>query len=133
VTPVSRRVSRNRPRSPSRSSSLAIFSLLSAATTNLTLVSPKPAMVTGWSIANTSTSPRYVRLYDKATAPVPATDAALIDLRFPIPAGTQAEAQLGTNASWFHSGLGLDITGGPADTDATAVAAGDVSINIFYR
>jgi hypothetical protein len=105
VTPVSRRVSRNRPRSPSRSSSLAIFSLLSAATTNLTLVSPKPAMVTGWSIANTSTSPRYVRLYDKATAPVPATDAALIDLRFPIPAGMQAEAQLGTNASWFTQDL----------------------------
>jgi hypothetical protein len=84
-------------------------------------------------MANTSTSTRYVRLYDKATAPVPATDAALIDLRFPLPAGTKAELQLGSGGAWFHSGLGFDITGAAPDTDATAIAAGDVSINILYQ
>jgi hypothetical protein len=112
---------------------MAIFSLLSAATTNLTLVSPKPAVVTGWSIANTSTSTRYVRIYNKSVAPVPASDAALIVMRFPLPAGSVDSAQLGTNAAWLSAGLAFDITGAAADTDTTAVAAGDVSLNFFYR
>ena len=112
---------------------MAVFSALSAASTNLTSVKAGPVTLTGWSITNSSTSTRYVRIYNKASPPVPASDAALIVMRFPFPAGMKAEAQLRMNAPWLSAGLAFDITGGAADTDATVTAVGDVSINLFTR
>jgi hypothetical protein len=109
------------------------FSYVAQATTNATNVAPRPCMLTGWSMINTSASPRFVRFYNKASAPAPATDNALIVARFPIPAGGRVDAQLGSNAAWFSAGLGFDITGAAADTDVTATVAGDVTVNLFWE
>ena len=109
------------------------FSYVTTASTNATSVSSKPSMLTGWVMVNTATTTRWARLYNRSAAPVPASDAALIDLRFVIPAGQIVQAQLGANAAWFSAGLAFDITAAAPDTDATATAVGDVTLNLFYR
>ena len=107
------------------------FSLVSAASTNLTSVASKPSVLTGWYIMNTATATRYVRIYDKATAPVPSTDVPV--LRLPLPAGEGSNISLSASTPWLKNGIAFDITGGPLDTDTTAVALGDVTLNLFYN
>lgn len=109
----------------------ACFSAVSAATTNLTSVTPKSSILTGWYIMNTSAATRYVRLYNKGTAPVPASDTPV--LRIPLPAGDGTNLSLSTGPIYFGNGLAFDITAGAADTDTTVVAAGDVTINLFFE
>jgi hypothetical protein len=111
---------------------MATFSYVATATTNATLVAGRSSALTGWSAVNTSAATRWVRLYNKATAPVPASDAALIVMRIPLPAGQRSDVQIGSNVEWLSAGLAFDITGAAADTDATAVTAGDVTVAFFY-
>lgn len=104
------------------------FSLVSAASANLTNVMPKPCALKGWFIINTSALTRYVRIYDTRLAPNPAVDVPI--LRFPLPTGD------GTNLSVdlpLSRGLAFDITGAPADSDTTAIGAGDVTINLLFE
>jgi hypothetical protein len=107
------------------------FSYVATATTNAVLVAGRQSALTGWSIVNTSASTRWVRIFNKATAPVPASDAALIVLRLPLAAGQRSDVQLGQNVVWLSSGLSFDITSASPDNDATATAAGDVVLNLF--
>jgi nitrogen fixation protein FixH len=111
---------------------MASTSYVATATTNAVLVAGKPTCLTGWSMVNTSAATKFVRLYNKATAPIPASDAALIVMRRPLPAGQSSDVQIGANAMWLSAGLAFDITGGAADTDSTAVTAGDVTLTLFY-
>jgi hypothetical protein len=111
---------------------MAIFSYVATATTNATSAWAKPATLTGWSIVNTSAAIKYVRIYNKATAPVPASDAALIIARIPLPAGQVSNLHIGAGAVWLSAGLAFDITGAAPDNDATAVTAGDVTVNLFF-
>jgi hypothetical protein len=111
---------------------MATFSYVATATTNATLVASRPSALTGWSIVNTSAATRYVRIYNKSSVPVPATDAALIALRLPLAAGQRSDVQVGANAEWLSVGLAFDITGAAADTDTTVVTAGDVTVAFFY-
>jgi hypothetical protein len=111
---------------------MATFSYVATATTNAALVAGRPSALTGWSIVNTSAATRYVRIYNKSSVPVPATDAALIALRLPLAAGQRSDVQVGANAEWLSVGLAFDITGAAADTDTTVVTAGDVTVAFFY-
>lgn len=108
----------------------AAFSYVAAASANLTSVTHAPTTLTGLIVMNTSANPRFVRLYNKATAPVPASDVPV--LRFPLPAGDGLVLPLAISL-WFSAGLAFDITGAAADSDTTVVVAGDVTINLFYE
>jgi hypothetical protein len=111
---------------------MAAFSYVATATTNATLVAGRPADLTGWSVVNTSAAVKYVRVFNKATAPVPASDAALIVLRIPLAAGQRSDVQIASNGEWMSAGLAFNITGAAADTDTTVTAAGDVTVAFFY-
>jgi hypothetical protein len=106
-------------------------SKLAAASTNATLVKAGQANLHGFMIYNNTAVVKFVRFYDKATAPVPASDAALIKFRVTVPANNIAflETVVGID---FLLGLGYDATGAVADTDATVLAANDLSINLLY-
>jgi hypothetical protein len=111
---------------------MASFSYVALATTNAALVAGRPSVLTGWAMSNTSAAVKYVRIYNKSSAPVPASDAALIVARIPLAAGQRSDMQISANAEWLSAGLAFDITGGAPDTDATAVTAGDVTLNLYY-
>lgn len=111
-------------------SGLLIAKILSAASTNSTLVLTGARAVYGYSLANTSASWRYVRFYNKATAPTVGTDSPIFVAALP-PGGGSNIPKDGLNIP-FSLGLGYSITGGAADLDTTVVAANDVVGTIWY-
>lgn len=102
----------------------------SAATTNATSTKALPAQLYGFSLCNTSAAVKFFKFYNKATAPTVGTDAVAFKLL--IAAGTcrDRDFPLGMN---FTTGLAFAITGAQADSDATAVAAGDVVGSFDYK
>lgn len=108
------------------------FRTLSAANTNVTLVQAGPSQLHGFSLANTNAAIRYLKLYDKATAPNLLLDNLLMKMVILIPA-TNGTVNLAFDAPiGFTLGLCFALVAGIGDTDATAVTAGDTAISIFY-
>jgi hypothetical protein len=102
----------------------------SAATTNATSV--KATAGTVWSIVatNTAASPRYLKLYNKASAPTVGTDVPVLTI--PLPAGQAVTVHGGSNGIRFGTGVALAITAGAADADTTAIAANEVKVATAY-
>jgi hypothetical protein len=103
--------------------------VVSAATTNEAAIKGSSARVYGWSLANTSAAWRYVKLYNQVAVPTPGAGALIIVIA--IPPGGKSEVILPVPSS-LGTGLGITIVSGSADTDATAVAAGDVVGTLFW-
>jgi hypothetical protein len=102
--------------------------IVSAATTNSTLVKSSAGRVLGWSLANTTAAWKYVKLHNQATAPTAGT-GVVRTIAIP-PNGVREMAIEGGVA--FATGIGLTITNLSADADATAVAVGDVVGDLFF-
>lgn len=107
------------------------FKLISAATTNATLIRTGVAKL-GWLIVgNVGATVAYVKLYDKATAPTVGTDVPFAT--YMIPGSTTGGVpQIIPVRLPVQLGLGLAITGLPADADATAVALAQVVVNLSF-
>lgn len=102
--------------------------LIAAATTNATAVKTSAGVLGILVATNVSAAVKYLKLYNKASAPTVGTDVPVHV--FPIPAGGML--QLTDLKTRFTTGIALAITGGVADTDTTAVAANDVVVNWEY-
>jgi hypothetical protein len=86
--------------------------------------------VYGWAITNAAASARFVKLYNKATAPSVGTDAVILTLR--VEAGTSLDAQHAHGIP-FATGIGVGATTGVADNDTGAPDANDVICHLFYK
>ena len=102
---------------------------LSDATTNAVLVKASAGAISHIFACNTSASWKYIKLYNKATAPVVGTDTPLFV--FGIPPGGSFAPPLVMQLR-FTLGIGFAITGGSATTDTTPTAAGDVLLNFAW-
>lgn len=80
--------------------------------------------------SNSSASAVWVKIYDKSTAPVVASD--IPKFKFLVPAGASVQVDLPTVGVVLSTGLGFVLTGGVGNTDATAPAVGTV-LNLGYR
>lgn len=105
----------------------AIGTWVSAATTNANLVKAGPGAISAVVACNTSAAWKYLKVFNKATAPVPGTDTPIFNIG--IPPGSSIALQLPA-ALRCSAGIGIAITGGSALLDATAVAVGDVSVSM---
>lgn len=103
--------------------------LVSAASTNSTLVKSTAAVLGDVIATNTSASMKFLKIYNKATAPTVGTDTPIKTIGIPA-TGTVTWAQ--ANGHRTSLGLGIGITGAAAVADTTAVAVGDVISNITY-
>jgi hypothetical protein len=81
--------------------------------------------------SNTNTSPRYVKLYNKSSAPDVASDASLIVFRFAIP-GSGGIALSWPAGKLFSSGISFVLVTGATNTDAVEVAANEIMLNLSY-
>jgi hypothetical protein len=88
------------------------FRRISTADTNAAIISAGPTKLSTLVVGNINASMRYLKLYDKATAPTVGTDAPVFVV--PIP------------------GLAMAITAGIADSDATAIGANEVCVSGAY-
>lgn len=104
--------------------------LLSAATTNLTSVKTSQGRIHQLHLHNSSAAAKFVKLYDKASAPNPAADTPVATI--PIAAGATVILRYEGDMR-FDLGIAYGITNLVADTDATAVAANDVVLNMLYQ
>jgi hypothetical protein len=100
----------------------------SAATTNGALILTGTSGLQAFYASNIGASDAFVKLYNKATAPTVGTDVPEMVIK--VPAGGEKELSPGFNGYRFPLGLGIAITGLAADTDTTAVAAGQVKVKI---
>jgi hypothetical protein len=105
------------------------YSVNSLASTNAALIQAGPSRLRGCYINNASAAPKWVRFYNKATAPVPGTDIPVLVVA--VPASSSKENALDEGVL-FSLGLGVSITGAAPANDSTAVAAGDVQLSVEY-
>lgn len=104
--------------------------LISAATTNATSLKASAGQIGYISATNTGGSAAYLKIYNKASAPTVGTDATFAV--FMLPAGLGNNPQLGGGFP-LGTGIAYALVGGTGlDTDTTAVAAGQVIVNIGY-
>ncbi len=111
------------------------YSLVSAASTNATNIKATAGVVYSIQVFNNGSSLGYLKLYDKATTPAPATDSLVLKSTIIIPHGSGAGAGVVVSLpvpKKFTSGIGFAITGAIATTDATSVAASQFVVNIDY-
>jgi hypothetical protein len=105
------------------------FHLVSAATTNATVVKASAGRIVGWQVTNTNAAFRYVKIHNQTTTPT-AGSGVVQTIAVPPNSTVVLEVIGGVGRG---TGIGITTTTGSADADATAVAAGDLIIDIFYQ
>jgi hypothetical protein len=103
-------------------------SLISAATTNATIVKNSAGRLLGWSVSNTNAAWRYVKLHNQTTTPTAGT--GVVQTIAVAPNSTVNYSQEGGIA--FTTGIGMTTTTGAALTDVAAVGLNDLVINLFF-
>lgn len=93
-----------------------------AATTNLTANSAVACSLYELTLFNGTAATIFLKLYNKTTAPVLATDVPIVII--PVAAGAAYNHQFGAVGKRFPTGLAFAVTGAVADTDTTAIALG---------
>lgn len=101
----------------------------SAATTNATSVKASAANIGSFTLVNNSASWRYFKVYNKASAPTVGTDTPV--RVFGMPPGSCLTHTFPQGLR-LTTGLAYAITAGIANTDATAIGAGECSASIDY-
>lgn len=102
--------------------------LVSAASTNATIVKAGAGRVLGWSFGNTNAAWRYVKLHNQTTTP---TAGSGVVRTISIPPNSVSNITLEGGIA-FSTGIGLTTVTGSADADATAVGAGDIVGELFF-
>lgn len=111
------------------SSGTSLFTVNSAATTNGAAIKTSAGNLYGISAMNASASTKFVRFFNKASAPTVGTDVPIMVVAVPATSSKEIEY---VPAVRFSTGIAVAITGGAAATDATAVAAGDVQLLVSF-
>jgi hypothetical protein len=106
------------------------YHLVAASGLNAAVLKSTSGLLVGWKISNRTEYPVYVKVFNKATTPVPGTDFPEQTL------GVQAGEDDGESINGgviYSEGISIAITKGIEDSDNTPVVAGDCVIDIFYQ
>lgn len=114
---------------PRTTGGLTTFHLVSAATTNATNVKASAGQVFGWYISNRN-STNFMKVAFHNTAGTPTAGASVFaTVDIPPLSAANVFSDIGIA---FSTGIAITTVTGAADSDATAVAANDLNINIYY-
>lgn len=103
--------------------------LSAAASTNATVARASPGRAIGASGHNANAAARYLKLYDKATAPTVGTDTPVATIYLPA----TASFDIDLHGLMFRTGIAYALTTGGADNDTGALTAGDIlGLNLFH-
>lgn len=111
------------------SSGLSIYRNLDANATGAN-IKASTGKIKGWHLYNNATAARYIKFYDKATAPVVGTDTPALTV--PLPASSSVSVSFRDGID-FANGIGIGATNAIADNSTAAPTANDVVVNVFYR
>lgn len=105
------------------------YKLITAASTNAAALKAAAGRVYGWSLSNTTAAWKFVKIYNLAVAPTVGTSVPVETIGVP-PNGTVEHVEpIGVSHA---TGIAIAVTNLSPDTDATAVAVGDVVGAIYY-
>lgn len=109
------------------------YSLVTAATNNLANIKATAGNLFEITVSNPTATPIYVKLYNKASAPVVASDVPALTIAVPATAAGVGEKTIsfGQIGKRFVSGIAIAAVGAAAATDATNAPAG-VQIHATY-
>ena len=124
-------ITASRAVSPPTTSDSNKFKIVSTAGTNATLVSASARVLRALYVYNQPAYSVFFKLYDKATAPVLASDVPFWTIPIPAASGFVIPA-----SSWgipVTTGLGFAITKAFSNTDTTAIAVEDCVGMLLWR
>jgi hypothetical protein len=98
--------------------------LSAAASTNATVVKNSFGRVYKIRGYNAAAAVRFLKIYNKATAPVPGTDTPVMTIA--LAPSSIYDLDLGAIGIYCSLGIGFALTVNAADTDTTALTAADV-------
>lgn len=105
--------------------------LTAAADTNATSAKASAGNVHHIAGYNAAAALRYLKLYNKASAPTVGTDTPLMTLA--LPGQTAFEFSFPDGGRYFSTGIAYGLTTGVADNDTGALTSGDVlGLNVSY-
>jgi hypothetical protein len=109
------------------------YKLVSAASTNATSLKGSAGVIYGIQLTNVNASPRYLKLYNKASAPTVGTDTPVKTLIIPgNTTGAGSNVPISVRGINFSTGIAFALTTESADTGTTGVAANEIVVNIDY-
>jgi len=109
------------------------YKLVSAATTNATSVKASAGTVYMITASNVNAAARYLKLYNKASAPTVGTDAPVLTLIIPgNTAGAGTNIPVPTCGLAFSTGIAFALTTEATDAGATGVAVSEIVINLGW-
>lgn len=101
-----------------------------ANSTNATSAKASAGLVKGFNGHNAAAAVRYLKIYNKASAPTVGTDTPVFT--FAIPASSSFSFSFG-DGLYLATGIAYALTTGAADSDNTAVTAADIlGLNVLY-
>jgi len=101
-----------------------------AASTNATSAKASAGNVYAVKGYNAAASARYLKLYNKASAPTVGTDVPRLTIYIPASTAFALDWPMG---HYFSTGIAYALTTGSADADTGALTAGDVlGLNVEY-
>lgn len=115
--------------SPAGDDGLTAYSRIATADANLAAIKASAGTVYGLSISNTNAAARYFKLYNKATAPVLASDTPV--LRIGIPAGQTVQLTFPMGIA-FSAGIAMAAVADALDNGTTGISLADLMINVLY-
>lgn len=117
---------------PATSGGLTIHRTISAATTNATSVKASAGQVYELFVTNINAAVRYLKLYNKASAPTVGTDTPVLTLAIPGNTAGAGFSKHVPNGYAFSLGIAFALTTGVADADTGAVAASEIVVNLGF-
>ena len=100
---------------------------------NATVVKSSAGSVAGIRVFNNSGNIAYLKFYNKATTPAPASDTVFDKVLIPAnTSGAGAAINLPYGQS-FSTGIAFAVVAGFGDTDNTSVAANAFSVTVLYK
>jgi len=114
---------------PATTGGFTTYHLVSAATTNATVVKASAGQLYGWYIYNSNAAARKLVFHNAASTP---TAGASVFFSIMLPAGAAANVFNDTGIP-FSTGIAITTVTGIADSDTAAVELNDLTINLFYK
>jgi hypothetical protein len=111
----------------------APYKLIGAASNNAQVVKASAGKINCIAAINIGATVRYLKFYNKATTPAPASDTPVLVI--PIPANTAGAGVVipFPKPILFGTGIGIAIVNGISDTDNTNITANEVVVNLGYE
>ena len=109
------------------------YNLVTTASNNLANIKSTAGNLFNLTVSNPTATAAYVKLYNKASAPVVASDVPVMTIAIPATAAGVAEKSFdfGAIGKRFATGISIAVTGAAAATDTTNAVAG-IQINGTY-